>query len=178
MKTTTALVALRRLKGGEELIIYETLLLNDYVQLCHINAFYYGNMYIYCQCQNNSSTRLHFALFTTYMKWKVLRTGNENADFIDWLIDRPTDSCKYSTWYSLPLQTIQSHRSRVFIRVQSQPGCLDCCSSITVENKFGYFLCKRAQCWCSVCTKVSPSSFWLAPLIYNPPFPSYFKYFL
>lgn len=22
---------------------------NDYVQLCHINAFYYSNMYIYCQ---------------------------------------------------------------------------------------------------------------------------------
>lgn len=57
-----ALVALNGLKGIEEVIIYETMLLNDYVQLCHINAFYYGNMYIYCQCQNKSSTRLHFAL--------------------------------------------------------------------------------------------------------------------
>lgn len=68
----TGLVSLHRLKGAEEVIIYETMLLNDYVQLCHINAFYYGNMYIYCQCQNNSSTQLHFALrcllFSVLMK--------------------------------------------------------------------------------------------------------------
>lgn len=64
-KIMMVLVALHRLKGVEEAVIYETMLLNDYVQLCHINAFYYGNMCIYCQCQNNSSIRLHFALFTT-----------------------------------------------------------------------------------------------------------------
>lgn len=71
------------------------MLLNDYVQLCHINAFYYGNMYIYCQCQNNSSTRLHFALFTTLME--VLRAEKSRAnehrrsgltDFTDLLVDQ------------------------------------------------------------------------------------------
>lgn len=44
-----AAVTLHKLKGAEEVIIYQTICLNDYVQLCHINAFYYGNMYIYCQ---------------------------------------------------------------------------------------------------------------------------------
>lgn len=46
MEILTELVAPHRLKGVEEVIIYETMLLNDYVQLCHINAFYYGNMYL------------------------------------------------------------------------------------------------------------------------------------
>lgn len=44
-----AAVTLHKLKGAEEVIIYQAICLNDYVQLCHINAFYYSNMYIYCQ---------------------------------------------------------------------------------------------------------------------------------
>lgn len=48
-----------------DVIIYVTTLLNDYVKLCHINAFYYGYLCMYCQCQNYSRTRLHFVMFTT-----------------------------------------------------------------------------------------------------------------
>lgn len=57
---------LQRLEGGG-VITCEKMFLNDCVQLCHIDA-YYGNMCIYCQCQNNSSTELHVALFTTQME--------------------------------------------------------------------------------------------------------------
>lgn len=37
---------LHRLKGAEEVIIYETVLFNDYVQLCHSIALYYGKVYL------------------------------------------------------------------------------------------------------------------------------------
>lgn len=46
MEILAVLVAPHRLQGVEEVIIYETMSLNDYVQLCHINTFYYGNMYL------------------------------------------------------------------------------------------------------------------------------------
>lgn len=45
-KIMMVLVEPHRLKGAEEVIIYETVLFNDYVQLCHIIALYYGNVYL------------------------------------------------------------------------------------------------------------------------------------
>lgn len=78
-----AAVTLHKLKGAEEVIIYQTICLNDYVQLCHINAFYYGNMYIYCQMPKKrvnewegQRPRLH----SCSLKWKVLQTGKSRAN--------------------------------------------------------------------------------------------------
>lgn len=78
-----AAVTLHKLKGAEEVIIYQTICLNDYVQLCHINAFYYGNMYIYYQMPKKrvnewegQRPRLH----SCSLKWKVLQTGKSRAN--------------------------------------------------------------------------------------------------
>lgn len=60
-------------------MVYETMLLN-YVQLCHINAFYYGNLYIYCEMPKKFEHHiLYLALFAASMKPKVLRTGKEQG---------------------------------------------------------------------------------------------------
>lgn len=162
-----------RPKGPEDFLIYETIC----VKMCHIIAFYSGNMCIYCQCQNKSSTRLHFALLTTFVKSidrKLAETDRlslvlykystrvppkavweEDAELFElphhdlsspplWPIDYPV-TCQLCLSDSALLSWLFSS-SRGWI-------CLNSCS-------------KRAECWCSVCTKVSPSRFWSTPLIY------------
>lgn len=56
-----------------------------------LTLFYYCNMYIYCQCQNNSRTRLHFALCTTLMKGISVedrkRAGWKSTEGAEWLTD-------------------------------------------------------------------------------------------
>ena len=70
-------VALHRLNKAEGMINYEVTLLNDYVQLCHINALYYVYMYVYCRCQNKSRTRL--TLRCLLLQWIERRWGEERA---------------------------------------------------------------------------------------------------
>lgn len=69
-------------EGSREVIIYQTICLNDYVQLCHINAFYYGNMYIYCQMPKKKRKwdRQRPRLHSCSLKWKVLQTGKSRAN--------------------------------------------------------------------------------------------------
>lgn len=84
----------------------------------------------------------------------------------NWLI--PTHDCTYEIWRETSVCWGQIQQCRTPPEEATQtPDSL----SWHVSTYH-----KRAE-WCSVCTKVSPSCFWLAPRSANP-LPCYVKYFL
>lgn len=66
-------------EGSREVIIYQTICLNDYVQLCHINAFYYGNMYIYCQMPKKKESETDTGPDSTAVHWNEKCCRQERA---------------------------------------------------------------------------------------------------